>query len=59
MSTPDAGLMRPAFHKGGNGKSAYKNKENKEKQSEEEESQLAASHKCHLKKNEAEVLMKM
>lgn len=51
--------MRPAFHKGRNGKSAYKNKEKKEKQSEEEESQLAASHKCHLKKNEAEVLMKM
>lgn len=52
MSTPDAGLTCPAFHKGGNGKSAYKNKEQREeeKQSEAEERQLAARHKCHQKK---------
>lgn len=43
---PDAGLMRPTFHKGADGKSAYRNKEQEEEEKQSGGEELAASHKC-------------
>lgn len=55
---PNAGLMRPAFHKGADGKSAYKNKEQKEEEKTEWGRGVSCKPQMPLK-NEAEVLMKM